>query len=222
MHDDFAIEPIPGLPAHLPKGEALLWQGSPDWRVVALRVFHVRKIAFYFSLLILWQLGRGFLGEIPLREAIPYVTVVAALGIIAIALFVGIAWGIERTTIYSITSKRVVMRIGVALPVTFNIPFSRMEGAAVQKSGKAGDIALQLLKGEKIAYTVLWPHARPWHFSQPQPAFRGLADCDVPAKFLMEAFAAQHAIDRNTQTAQAAPTRQKPIGSFAPAHGLGA
>jgi hypothetical protein len=30
--DDFAGEPIPGLPADLPEGEKLLWQGSPGWR----------------------------------------------------------------------------------------------------------------------------------------------------------------------------------------------
>jgi hypothetical protein len=221
MHDDYAIEPIRGLPAHLPKGESLLWQGAPNWRLVALRVFHVRKIAIYFALLILWHLGRSSLvGGVPLRETVPYVTVLAALGIIAIGLFVIIAWGVERTTVYSITSRRVVMRIGIALPVTFNIPFTRMEGAAVQKAGTSGDIALQLLKGEKIAYSVLWPHARPWRFSQPQPAFRALADCETPAKILMDAFAAQHAIERIGSTS-ASPARPAAPG-FVPAHGMGA
>ena len=30
-HDDFAFEPRRGLPAVLPDGERLLWQGSPRW-----------------------------------------------------------------------------------------------------------------------------------------------------------------------------------------------
>ena len=34
MHDDFATEPVPGLPGHLPPGEVVLWQGRPDaWRL---------------------------------------------------------------------------------------------------------------------------------------------------------------------------------------------
>ena len=29
--DDFAVEPIEGLPELLPKGEVILWQGRPNW-----------------------------------------------------------------------------------------------------------------------------------------------------------------------------------------------
>ena len=36
-HDD---EPQNGLPEALPAGERLLWQGSPDWRVLARHGFH--------------------------------------------------------------------------------------------------------------------------------------------------------------------------------------
>ena len=28
-HDDFATEPLPGLPAKPPRGEEILWQGRP-------------------------------------------------------------------------------------------------------------------------------------------------------------------------------------------------
>ena len=44
-HDDYAGEPIPGLPADLPEGERLLWQGSPAWMSLAVRAFHIRKVA---------------------------------------------------------------------------------------------------------------------------------------------------------------------------------
>jgi len=30
-HDDFAGEPVRGLPEKLPAGERILWQGMPDW-----------------------------------------------------------------------------------------------------------------------------------------------------------------------------------------------
>ena len=38
-HDDFAFEPVRGLPAELPRGERLIWQGAPDWRLLAIQAF---------------------------------------------------------------------------------------------------------------------------------------------------------------------------------------
>ena len=43
-HDDFAVEAVPGLPAALPDGERLLGQGTPEWRALAVRALHVRKV----------------------------------------------------------------------------------------------------------------------------------------------------------------------------------
>jgi hypothetical protein len=36
-----------GLPEKLPKGESILWQGAPDFKAVALRVFHMRALLIY-------------------------------------------------------------------------------------------------------------------------------------------------------------------------------
>ena len=41
-----------GLPEKLPEGERILWQGAPDWQVIARRVFHVNKVAIYFALML--------------------------------------------------------------------------------------------------------------------------------------------------------------------------
>ena len=46
---EYATEPVKGLPELLPTGERMLWQGQPSWRALAIRVFHVRKIAIYFG-----------------------------------------------------------------------------------------------------------------------------------------------------------------------------
>ena len=46
------LEPQFGLPEPLPASERILWQASPQWRGVALRVFHVRKLAVYFALIL--------------------------------------------------------------------------------------------------------------------------------------------------------------------------
>ncbi len=49
----------------------------------------------------------------------------------AILILSLLAYLIARTTIYSITSRRVVMRFGVALPMTVNIPFKAIRSADV-------------------------------------------------------------------------------------------
>ncbi|MEM1103487.1 MAG: hypothetical protein AAGH48_05230, partial [Pseudomonadota bacterium] len=54
-HDDFAAEPIRGLPEALPEGERILWQGEPTWRQLAVNVFHIRALAIYFGVLMIWR-----------------------------------------------------------------------------------------------------------------------------------------------------------------------
>ena len=46
------FEPEYGLPEPLPAGERVLWQGSPQWRVMARRTFHVRKLTLYFGVIL--------------------------------------------------------------------------------------------------------------------------------------------------------------------------
>ncbi len=58
-HDDFSFEPRRGLPALLPEGERLLWQGSPRWQSLAVRAYQVRKVAVYFGILVAWRIAAG-------------------------------------------------------------------------------------------------------------------------------------------------------------------
>jgi hypothetical protein len=190
-HDDYAVEPIPGLPKLLPPGEDLLWQGKPDWRAVARRVFHVRKIAFYFGLLAIWRVGVAVHDGASLTQTALTVLVLAALAALSIGVFVLVAWLIARTTIYSITSKRVILRFGVALPMTINVPYTLIESAGVRLGGDGtGDIAIQLAKGKGISYVLLWPHARPWRYGHPEPMFRALTDAEEAGRILTEAYRA--------------------------------
>ena len=50
-------EPIPGLPAPLPPGETILWQGSPNWEILARRALRVRMVGMYFVILIAWGIS---------------------------------------------------------------------------------------------------------------------------------------------------------------------
>lgn len=189
-HDDFAIEPIPGLPAHLPKGETIVWQGSPDWRGVATSVFHTRKIAVYFALIAAWKVAIFLHDGGTVMDLAGDLSFLVALAGLAIGILAIWAWGVGRTTIYTITTKRVVFRHGVAVPVTVNVPFAVLDAAAMTRRGGFGDIALTVGKDHKVSYLLMWPHARPWRFAHPEPMLRSLAEPDRVAALLAEAFAA--------------------------------
>jgi hypothetical protein len=190
-HDDFAVEPLPGLPAIPPKGETILWQGRPESGAVGRHVFHLRMIAVYFAILAAWRVVTVIADGAPLADAAITVAILAVLAVAATGLFALIARAIARTTVYTITTKRVVMRIGVALPVTLNLPFARIDGAALVRHGDdSGSIALTLAPGERIAYAVLWPHVRPWQMRQPSPMLRCIPDAEKVAGILAQAYAA--------------------------------
>lgn len=186
-HDDFAFEPIPGLPERPPVGEEILWQGRPATWPLAREAFGLGWIAAYFAIVILW---RGAVGAAAggLAGALAYGLPYLGLGLGALAVVWVLAWAQARATVYTITSARVAMRIGAALPVTFNLPF-RQIGAAnldLRPSG-TGTIALATLGPTRLAYLTLWPHVRPWVMRRPEPALRCIPDAARVAKILAEA-----------------------------------
>jgi hypothetical protein len=189
MSDDFDVEPIPGLPERPPQGETILWQGAPDWRMLARQVFHIRAVAFYFAVLILWQFASNAHDGGTLIEALAPSAMLIGFALLSVALLCALAWAMARATVYTLTNRRVVMRIGVALPVTFNLPFAKIEAASLKNGPHGtGDIALTLAPGERLAYLVLWPHARPWRLKQPQPTLRCIPDAAAVAAMLGQAF----------------------------------
>lgn len=190
-HDDFAFEPVPGLPAPLPKGEKLLWQGSPRWRSLALDAYYVRLVGIYFAGLLLWRIGVGWseghgVGAIALSCGW-----IAALGATAAGILTGLAYFSARMTIYTITSERVLLRHGIAVPLTLNVPFSLLVAADLRRRRDGtGDISLQVDGRQRIAYLVNWPHLRAGYVTRPRPSFRSLTDAEAAARVLGEAMAA--------------------------------
>lgn len=165
-----------GFPGPLPAGETLLWQGAPDWRVLARTAMHVRGLGLYFVALAIGAVATG---------RIHAAMTVAGLGLIPIALAYGYAWAVSRSTVYSITNRRVVLHIGLALPVTLNLPLNRVSAADLRAGADgSGDLSLTLEGADRFAYVVLWPHARPWRFAPAQPTMRGLRDATAPAQVL--------------------------------------
>ena len=191
MSGDFDFEPVRGLPGHLPKGETLLWQGAPDLRSFTLRAFHMRKIAVYFALLVVWRMGIALGDGATLASAATSALPLLGLGTAALAILMGIAVLVCRTSVYSITSRRVVMRIGVALPIHFNLPFKVIGSASVKLyADGTGTIPLALTGANRLAYLVLWPHVRPWRVGRAEPALRFVPEAARVAQILGQAAAA--------------------------------
>ena len=189
-HDDFDFEPVRGLPQILPKGERMLWQGAPRWQDLAVHAFHARKVIWYFVAIAIAQGLFRYADGQTLAQAVSPFQWLAPMGLIAAALLTGIAMLSARTTVYTVTSKRLVMRVGMALPVTINLPFSQIDGASLRLfANGSGDIPLKLTAKERVAYLLLWPHARPFRFSRPQPCLRCIANADQVAGLLASALA---------------------------------
>ncbi|WP_291295300.1 photosynthetic complex putative assembly protein PuhB [Elioraea sp.] len=184
------FEPVPGLPEALPEGETILWQGAPQHGPLARKALHVRSIAFYFAALAAWRGTALALDGASATEILLGAGLLVVLGAIAIAPLALFAWASARSTIYTITNRRVVIRAGVALPTSVNVPFAAIQAAGLKLHGEGiGDIALRLVPDQKIAYLFLWPHVRPWHFSRPEPTLRCVADAEAVAQVLGRALA---------------------------------
>ena len=185
MNAEFEHEPIPGLPARLPPGENLLWQGSPDWRCVARRVLHVRLVAGYFAALVLLRALWGWYSGQPPAELARGCGTLLALALVTLAFLAWVAHRIARSTVYSISSRRIVMRFGIALPIALNIPFKKVHAAALREyADGTGDIPISLADGEHLAYLHLWPHARPWRLAHAEPMLRGVPRAAEAARIL--------------------------------------
>lgn len=218
MSGDFDFEPVRGLPGDLPAGETLLWQGGPDLKALGLRVFHVRKVAIYFGLLAAWRFAIVSGNGASLASAASAASLLIGLGVAAVAILGTIAVLVCRTTVYSITSRRVVMRIGVALPITFNLPFAVLGSAAVKLNPDGtGSIPLSLTGRNRLSYLVIWPHARPWRIARAEPTLRLIPDAATVAELLSKAAAAalpdsiEQAVIPVTQPAQAGDKKARPL-----------
>lgn len=185
---EYEFEPIRGLPEPLPAGERILWQGAPEWWGLAKRAFHARKVAVYCILLLAWHCATAIAdGEGATSAALATLGLVP-FALVAVGLPVGLAWPFARSTVYTITNRRVVMRFGVAMPMTVNLPFRTIASAALKVDRKGvGDLPLTLAGGDRIAWLVLWPHVRPWRLRQPEPMLRAIPEAAEVAEILADA-----------------------------------
>lgn len=189
--NEHEFEPVHGLPEPLPSGEALLWQGSPRPFSLARRLFHFVPLTAYFAILAAWSAGNAAMAGVSALGIVAAMLFPAALGALALGILALVAWLMARTTVYTITDKRVVLRVGVVLSVTFNVPFGSVASAGLRlHADGTGDLPIALAGEDRIAYLHLWPHARPWRFARPEPMLRCVPDAERVATVLAEAILA--------------------------------
>jgi len=209
------FEAAPGLPEKLPAGEHILWQGAPEWRSLGVATFGLRTLAMY--LLVMWLLQFAHLWDqgSSALEMTKYLGISAAFATCAWALLGGFAYLVSSTTLYTLTNRRVVMRIGVVLGLTLNLPYRQIAGASLKPLARGtGDLAIQIKPDSHIAYLHLWPHARPWHFKAPQPTLRSIAGAEAVSALLLQAWRLENPNERMlVGEASSAP-------ATAPNHGL--
>ena len=184
-HDDFAVEPVAGLPERPPAGEDVLWQGRPGTFALARDAFKVTWVAGYFAALTVWRVAAvADSAGTALAVCLPYVVI----GLLVCGILTAMAAIQARSTVYTVTTARVALRIGAALTVTLNVPFRQIGNAtlALKRDG-TGTIALETLGETRISYLVCWPHVRPWHFARTQPALRAIPDAGRVARLLSDA-----------------------------------
>ena len=185
------FEPVPGLPAPLPAGETILWQGAPRWQSFARHALRVRLMAAYFAVLAVWGIAERASSGMAPAQIVRQTLWLAGLAAAAFALLTLFAWLVARTTLYTVTTRRVIIRYGIALPIAVQIAFPMIDAAAVHTwADGSGDVSLTTLPGQRIAYMVMWPHTRPWRLTKAQPTLRGISDAAAVGQILGRALAA--------------------------------
>lgn len=199
------------LPEDLPEGEQILWHGRPDAISLARRAFRADLVAAWFGLMTIWNTTTAAY-DLGWRDAALQGTRTVAIGCAALALLFLFGHISARTALYVVTSRRVVLKVGMALPIFFNIPFVEIAGAAVHiHPDNIGDVVLTLRPERRIAYPHLWPHVRPFYFSAPQPMLRSLRDGANVAEILRKALVANAGSARISASAAVRPKESADI-----------
>lgn len=206
-HDDFKFEPVHGLPEALPDGEVILWQGAPDPMQLARDAWKLNWILGYFAFLAFWRVMASS-ADFPVGQALLHAVPFVVAGAIAALIVIGLARTQAKATVYTLTNRRVAMRIGAALTMTLNLPYVCITNAnvAMRKSG-CGNLTFDLSgDGTRISYLMSWPHVRPWKFAPAQPCLRAIPDVANVAKIFAEAAETRVAEPRLTRTETQAPS----------------
>ncbi len=189
-------EAEPGIPEPLPGNEQVLWKGGPEFRSLLLGSFRLRALLAYFGLLLAVQLGVALSTGSSAKDAVGTTAGFAVLALVVILLVTAYARLAARATLFTVTDRRVVLRTGVALPVSVNLPYGLIESAELrlQKDG-SGDISLLPAAGHRVSWMLLWPMVKSFRWMRVRPVLRGLRNAEDVAQILGEALRASLGAD---------------------------
>jgi hypothetical protein len=186
-HDDFATEPLKGLPEQLPDDERIIWQGSPLAYQLAVDAFWFRPVAIYFTLLVLARFYFSWT-QFGIEAAFVHIIPFVVAQVLCLAVLYFMAWATSRGTVYTLTNKRVVMRIGLLYTIHLNLPFVKIANASLKKKRNgSGSVVFEILGKTTVSYFAIWPHVRPWKMRVTQPAFRSIANAEEVAQIFAQA-----------------------------------
>ncbi len=210
---EYDYEAVPGVPGILPAGERMLWQGGPEWHSFFQRALPLRAVLAYFGLLAGWRFVSGWSDTGSLQFAAVSAFWIVPLCLTVVILMAAFSYAVSRTTIYSITDKRVIMRFGLAVPVAINVPFSKIATADLNVfADGTGHIPLKIFGVDRFSFLVLWPHARGWQITHPQPMLKSVPDCAAVAEILAGALAASQSGSTVSGTVQKRDSDQREQG----------
>ncbi len=186
-HHEHEFEAALGLPEVLPRNEYIVWQGRPDWQQLAVDAFHVRKIAVYFAVMVLWQAVNLLDSDTAAVDMLKQLGTSIGLASLALAVLSWSAYWSAQATMYTLTNKRIIMRIGIVLSLTFNLPLKKITACDLQLLKKStGNIALGIATDSPIGWLNLWPHVRAWRVASPQPTLRCVPQAERLATTLLQ------------------------------------
>ncbi len=185
-------------------GERVLWRGQPSGRALTHDLMHVRWLVLYFAVVLIWgaasDRSEGLSSGQTLLRGVPLFLV----SLVVLAACAGFARACARATTYTITNQRCILRFGLALHATLSLPLRRIATVSVAVApDSTGNIPLMLHPGSHVSFLKLWPHARPWRFSRPQPMLRGIPEAAHVGNLLSMAIS------------QVSPGRVHPLGADA-------
>jgi len=174
---EYEDEPVEGLPDYLPEGETIVWQGRPTVAAMARRVFFIPHLALYFGLLIAGHTVYRLMEGVSAAQVMGTFVWQAGLAATVLVLLAWLARSYAASVMYTLTSERLVIRSGVALPMMVNIPIEQITAAdmRVYRDG-TGDIVLTPIADRKLHWVLLWPNVSAWYSRPIRPLLRGLAE----------------------------------------------
>lgn len=192
------------------ENEKIVWRGRPEFWRLAATAFHTNSIAVYFALLTIYS---------GVTEGLSNAITIASMGGIALLILYVLAYLYSKKSHYILTNERLLILSGIAIEKRISIPLSHLGAAHLKlRSAGFGSIALEISGPRQLGYLILWPHARPLRFNNPQPLIRVVPDAQNVAKLLAEVVGGRVAIEEHLteiNASTAAPVRkgQADIGS---------